>query len=94
MSQQGEQNGSHRGTEDDWWRDLYDESAADVGPAPASDSLEDRFDSALRTVAARAGRDTHDPSARGRTTEARTAGERGGPHRPRAPPRRYQIRTS
>lgn len=47
MSQQGER----PATEDDWWNRLYDESAADTGPAArAGDTLDDRFDSASDTV--------------------------------------------
>ncbi|WP_299539042.1 protein phosphatase 2C domain-containing protein [uncultured Streptomyces sp.] len=43
MSQQGETPAAH---EDDWWGKLYAETAPDTGPAPATDSLDDRFDSA------------------------------------------------
>lgn len=47
MSQQG---GKPTGHEDDWWGQLYDESTEDTGPAPAADSLDDRFASAAGTV--------------------------------------------
>ncbi|MEU3948726.1 protein phosphatase 2C domain-containing protein [Streptomyces sp. NPDC029526] len=47
MSQQG---GRPTGHEDDWWRQLYDDSTGDTGPAPARDSLDDRFASASGTV--------------------------------------------
>ncbi|MFE7897610.1 protein phosphatase 2C domain-containing protein [Streptomyces sp. NPDC057424] len=47
MSQQG---GRPTGHEDDWWRELYDDSADDTGPAPARDSLDDRFASASGAV--------------------------------------------
>ncbi|MDF6045699.1 protein phosphatase 2C domain-containing protein [Streptomyces sp. JH14] len=47
MSQQGERPAAH---EDDWWRRLYDETAADTGSTDAPDSLDDRFDSASDTV--------------------------------------------
>ncbi|MFE9093354.1 PP2C family serine/threonine-protein phosphatase [Streptomyces sp. NPDC007264] len=47
MSQQGERPTGH---EDDWWGQLYDDSAGDTGPAPAADSLDDRFVSAAGTV--------------------------------------------
>ncbi|MET8431923.1 protein phosphatase 2C domain-containing protein [Streptomyces sp900116325] len=47
MSQQGERPAAH---EDDWWRRLYDETAADTGSTDAADSLDDRFDSASDTV--------------------------------------------
>ncbi|CAM5346145.1 hypothetical protein GCM10010261_15860 [Streptomyces pilosus] len=43
MSQQG---GRPTGPEDDWWAQLYDDAADDTGPAPAPDSLDDRFASA------------------------------------------------
>ncbi|MEU5225899.1 protein phosphatase 2C domain-containing protein [Streptomyces toyocaensis] len=47
MSQQG---GRSTGPEDDWWRQLYDDTAGDTGPAPAPDSLDDRFASASGTL--------------------------------------------
>ncbi|MCT9079561.1 protein phosphatase 2C domain-containing protein [Streptomyces fulvoviolaceus] len=47
MSQQG---GKPTGHEDDWWGQLYDESTEDTGPAPAADSLDDRFASASGAV--------------------------------------------
>ncbi|MFF1843163.1 protein phosphatase 2C domain-containing protein [Streptomyces sp. NPDC058217] len=47
MSQQGERPAAH---EDDWWRRLYDETAADAGSTNAADSLDDRFDSASDAV--------------------------------------------
>ncbi|MEV8044478.1 protein phosphatase 2C domain-containing protein [Streptomyces griseoluteus] len=47
MSQQGE--GPTR-QDDDWWGQLYDETADDTGPAPAPDSLDDRYASAKRTT--------------------------------------------
>lgn len=43
MSQQGDRPTGH---EDDWWRQLYDDSTDDTGPAPVADSLDDRFASA------------------------------------------------
>ncbi|MEU1850630.1 protein phosphatase 2C domain-containing protein [Streptomyces sp. NPDC019990] len=51
MSQQG---GRPTGREDDWWRRLYDDSSGDAGPAPAPDSLDDRFASAAEAVGERA----------------------------------------
>ncbi|MET8569993.1 protein phosphatase 2C domain-containing protein [Streptomyces sp. NPDC004783] len=48
MSQQG---GRPTGHEDDWWRELYDDSTDDTGPAAAPDSLDDRFASVSDTVA-------------------------------------------
>ncbi|MEU9734425.1 protein phosphatase 2C domain-containing protein [Streptomyces sp. NPDC048002] len=47
MSQQG---GRPTGREDDWWMQLYDNTAEDTGPAGAPDSLDDRFASASHTV--------------------------------------------
>ncbi|MGW0762013.1 protein phosphatase 2C domain-containing protein [Streptomyces sp. NPDC002814] len=47
MSQQG---GSPTGHEDDWWRQLYEDSTDDTGPTPAPDSLDDRFASAAGAV--------------------------------------------
>ncbi|MFJ4620352.1 protein phosphatase 2C domain-containing protein [Streptomyces sp. NPDC088812] len=47
MSQQG---GRPTGHEDDWWGQLYDDSAEDHGPAAAGDSLDDRFASAAGAV--------------------------------------------
>ncbi|WP_203614078.1 protein phosphatase 2C domain-containing protein [Streptomyces sp. SID13726] len=46
MSQQG---GRPTGHEDDWWGQLYD-TTDDTGPAPAPDTLDDRFASAAGTV--------------------------------------------
>ncbi|MFF1376317.1 protein phosphatase 2C domain-containing protein [Streptomyces sp. NPDC058308] len=43
MSQQGDR---PTGRDDDWWGQLYDDSAPDTGPAPAPDTLDDRFASA------------------------------------------------
>ncbi|MFI9773407.1 protein phosphatase 2C domain-containing protein [Streptomyces sp. NPDC051956] len=50
MSQQGERNSGRHGQGDDWWGQLYDESTDDTGPAPAPDTLDDRFASASGTV--------------------------------------------
>ncbi|MGW3911293.1 protein phosphatase 2C domain-containing protein [Streptomyces sp. NPDC005070] len=47
MSQQGEKPTGH---EDDWWRQLYDDSTEDTGPAAVPDSLDDRFASASGTL--------------------------------------------
>ncbi len=47
MSQQGER---PTGQQDDWWGQLYDDSTEDTGPAPAADSLDDRFASATDTL--------------------------------------------
>nr|WP_097221636.1 protein phosphatase 2C domain-containing protein [Streptomyces sp. Ag82_G6-1] len=42
--------GRPTGHEDDWWRELYDDSTDDTGPTPARDSLDDRFASASGAV--------------------------------------------
>ncbi|WP_442811517.1 protein phosphatase 2C domain-containing protein [Streptomyces sp. NBC_01288] len=47
MSQQG---GTPTGHEDDWWSQLYDDTAEDTGPTAAGDSVDDRFASAAGTV--------------------------------------------
>ncbi|MER6524240.1 protein phosphatase 2C domain-containing protein [Streptomyces sp. NPDC001508] len=47
MSQQG---GGPARDADDWWGQLYDDSTQDTGPAPATDSLDDRFASASHTL--------------------------------------------
>ncbi|MEV0114245.1 protein phosphatase 2C domain-containing protein [Streptomyces sp. NPDC050844] len=47
MSQQGEQYTGASGQEDDWWGQLYDDSAPDTGPAQVADTLDDRFASAV-----------------------------------------------
>ncbi|MFF3482614.1 hypothetical protein ACFYXC_04955, partial [Streptomyces sp. NPDC002701] len=47
MSQQGERPTGHQ---DDWWGQLYDDSTGDTGPAPASDSVDDRYTSATNTL--------------------------------------------
>ncbi|MEV6738308.1 protein phosphatase 2C domain-containing protein [Streptomyces sp. NPDC051104] len=68
MSQQGDRSTGHQ---DDWWGQLYDDSTGDTGPAPAPDSLDDRFASAAGTVGQDAARgsgpqekDAPGPSAR------------------------------
>ncbi|MEU2052623.1 protein phosphatase 2C domain-containing protein [Streptomyces bungoensis] len=50
MSQQGGRPARH---EDDWWEQLYDDSTEDTGPAPAPDSLDDRYASASGAVTGR-----------------------------------------
>ncbi len=47
MSQQGERRPV---TRDDWWSQLYDDTADDTGPTAAGDSVDDRFASAAGTV--------------------------------------------
>ncbi|ASR00521.1 protein phosphatase 2C domain-containing protein [Streptomyces sp. 11-1-2] len=59
MSQQGDR----RRHEDDWWGELYDPRRADAGPAAASDSVDDRFDSASRTLAGAEDADNQRPAA-------------------------------
>ena len=60
MSQQG---GRPTGREDDWWGQLYD-STDDTGPAPAPDTLDDRFASAAGAVEDGGGVGADGPSAR------------------------------
>ncbi|MET7479578.1 protein phosphatase 2C domain-containing protein [Streptomyces sp. NPDC005648] len=84
MSQQG---GRSTGHEDDWWTQLYGDSAEDTGPAPAADTLEDRFASAAGAV--KGGGSAEGPGVppqRPRTTETRTTDE----HTPGQPPPRPQ----
>ncbi|MGR3933893.1 protein phosphatase 2C domain-containing protein [Streptomyces sp. BRA346] len=50
MSQQGD---DRRRQENDWWGELYDPARADAGPAAAADSVDERFDSASRTLGGR-----------------------------------------
>jgi len=57
MSQQG---GSPTGHEDDWWGQLYDDSTEDTGPAPAPDTVDDRFASVAGAVGADAGAEAAD----------------------------------
>ncbi|MCC8337053.1 protein phosphatase 2C domain-containing protein [Streptomyces sp. R1] len=63
MSQQGGRPTGPTGPEDEWWRQLYDDSADDTGPTAAPDSLDDRFASASGTVARRPAADTEAPAA-------------------------------
>ncbi|WP_431989264.1 protein phosphatase 2C domain-containing protein [Streptomyces albogriseolus] len=52
MSQQGGRptGPTGPGPEDEWWGQLYDDASDDTGPAPAADSLDDRFASAAGAV--------------------------------------------
>ncbi|MFJ8358183.1 protein phosphatase 2C domain-containing protein [Streptomyces sp. NPDC093984] len=74
MSQQGDRSTGHQ---DDWWGQLYDDSTGDTGPAPASDSLDDRFASAAGTV----GQD----AARASGLQEKDAPRPGARPEPRAP---------
>ncbi|MEW2299509.1 hypothetical protein AB0958_05905, partial [Streptomyces sp. NPDC006655] len=71
MSQPGGRPTRH---EDDWWGQLYDDSTEDTGPTAAPDSLDDRFDSAKKTVGGRRG--------------GGTAPDLPGPPPPTVPPQR------
>ncbi|MET9762463.1 protein phosphatase 2C domain-containing protein [Streptomyces sp. NPDC006372] len=73
MSQQG---GRPSGHEDDWWRQLYDDSTDDTGPAPAPDSLDDRFASAAGAVGD--GADQEADGERGDERRAFRPWKRGG----------------
>ncbi|MFE9876106.1 protein phosphatase 2C domain-containing protein [Streptomyces sp. NPDC005784] len=76
MSQQGEKPTGH---EDDWWRQLYDDSTEDTGPAAVADSLDDRFESASGTVGG--GLDPGPESG----SDTRRASEPAQPSEPRPP---------
>ncbi|GHH91842.1 protein phosphatase 2C domain-containing protein [Streptomyces capillispiralis] len=82
MSQQG---GRPTGPEDDWWRQLYDDTTGDTGPAPAPDSLDDRFASASGALGT--GRPP-DPAARVPAPRTTPAPRPGVPPRPGAAPPR------
>ncbi|GAA3787159.1 protein phosphatase 2C domain-containing protein [Streptomyces coacervatus] len=92
MSQQG---GSPTGHEDDWWGQLYDDdSTGDTGPAPAPDTVDDRFASVAGAVGADAGAEAVDegfaagagvPAQRPGDAEAAQAPPRAGLAQPRAP---------
>ncbi|MEV5434013.1 protein phosphatase 2C domain-containing protein [Streptomyces sp. NPDC052701] len=71
MSQQG---GRPTGHEDDWWGQLYDDSTGDTGPAPAADSLDDRFASASGAL------DDRDRPAPGAAPGAVADRPAAGPH--------------
>lgn len=63
MSQQGERHDGTSGQEDDWWGQLYDDSAHDTGPAEAADTLDDRFASAVSASSGGAGDSSAPPDA-------------------------------
>ncbi|MEW1929760.1 protein phosphatase 2C domain-containing protein [Streptomyces sp. NPDC088360] len=89
MSQQGERHSGASGQEDDWWGQLYDDSAHDTGPAEAADTLDDRFASA---VSASAGEDEGGGASGDAVADAVPPGARSGegtlPRSPEpAPPR-------
>ncbi|MFD8567820.1 protein phosphatase 2C domain-containing protein [Streptomyces sp. NPDC059639] len=110
MSQQGERSTGHRSQEsrksresreDDWWGQLYEDeaAAADTGPTPAADSLDDRFASVGSVTTAPADRPAipspppwdpppPEPPAPGGlpSLPSDTAGP-SGPPAPKAPPR-------
>ncbi|MFH8407787.1 protein phosphatase 2C domain-containing protein [Streptomyces sp. NPDC018019] len=71
--------GDRRHREDDWWRELYEDDGAtarDTGPATARDSLDDRVESAFRTVggAAPASVPAGEEAAEGAGADAAEAG--------------------
>ena len=76
MSQQG---GRPTGHEDDWWRQLYDDSTEDTGPTAAPDSIDDRFASAAGAVGGRvdAGAGPRGGEVRGSGVPAPRAGAAG-----------------
>nr|WP_078962108.1 protein phosphatase 2C domain-containing protein [Streptomyces hygroscopicus] len=91
MSQQGDRSGH----EDDWWAELYDPRRSDAGPAAAADSVDDRFDSASRTLAGDRDTGDHRPAAgalwgpragdQGGAAPGSDAGAGGGPQGWRSP---------
>ncbi|WP_432057923.1 protein phosphatase 2C domain-containing protein [Streptomyces sp. bgisy022] len=83
MSQQG---GRASGHEDDWWGQLYDDSTGDTGPAPARDSLDDRFASASGTVRDRGRDGGRDGPAAGDAPPAAVPPPRPEPDQPPGPP--------
>ncbi|MEZ3179072.1 protein phosphatase 2C domain-containing protein [Streptomyces pimonensis] len=87
MSQQG---GRPTGPEDDWWGRLYDGATGDTGPAPAPDSLDDRFASASGTLDADGAAPAGSPPAPTvpGPREAGPAAPAGLPPRPAGPPPR------
>ncbi|MCX3287712.1 protein phosphatase 2C domain-containing protein [Streptomyces sp. NEAU-H22] len=88
MSQQG---GRPTGHEDDWWRELYEDSTDDTGPTPARDSLDDRFASASGAVGDGAEGPTDGspdrPAARSLGADPVVPGPRTGADDVPAPPR-------
>ncbi|MEU5199258.1 protein phosphatase 2C domain-containing protein [Streptomyces scabiei] len=75
MSQQGERPTGH---EDDWWRQLYDDTNGDTGPSVAADSLDDRFASAADTVG-------ESPETPGGASDASDVSGASGPPDPAGP---------
>ncbi|MFE0346715.1 protein phosphatase 2C domain-containing protein [Streptomyces griseoluteus] len=82
MSQQGD--GPTR-QDDDWWGQLYDEMADDTGPAPAPDSLDDRYASAKRTTVRGPG-GAEDTGARQEGSPSLPSNRSDGPAPGRRPP--------
>lgn len=89
MSQQGERHDGASGQEDDWWGQLYDDSAHDTGPAEAADTLDDRFASA----SAAAGEGAAGPSPASEGTEG-TLPRPGRFPDPEPPPPDFRSRGS
>ncbi|WP_093697892.1 protein phosphatase 2C domain-containing protein [Streptomyces sp. 2231.1] len=85
MSQQG---GRPARRDDDWWRQLYDDSIEDTGPSAAPDSLDDRFASARNTVAGRPGGQSGSGAEPGAEGDDGGAGRRRAPHEPSVPGQR------
>ncbi|MCQ6551839.1 protein phosphatase 2C domain-containing protein [Streptomyces sp. C10-9-1] len=91
MSDQGERPPVGPRSEDEWWRRLYEESAPDAGPppAPAGDSLDDRFDSAAGALSRPpegAGGPPAGPGAPDPRLPGRAAAPGEAPPPPTAPP--------
>ncbi|MGW0767201.1 protein phosphatase 2C domain-containing protein [Streptomyces sp. NPDC002676] len=85
MSQQG---GPAR-QEDDWWRELYDDSTEDTGATAAPDTLDDRFASAKDTVTApEPAQPPGEPQAAAQAVTPAEPAEPSGPAEPSVPAQR------
>ncbi|WP_437078488.1 protein phosphatase 2C domain-containing protein [Streptomyces sp. enrichment culture] len=88
MSQQGGRPGGPTGPGpgDDWWGQLYDDASDDTGPAPAADSLDDRFASAAGAVGADGAPAPSAPDPRGAPSTPAVPGPRRTPPPPATEP--------
>ncbi|MFJ8732659.1 protein phosphatase 2C domain-containing protein [Streptomyces bauhiniae] len=85
MSQQG---GGPTRQDDDWWGQLYDETADDTGPAPAPDSLDDRYASAKRTTVPGGDEDRGTPQGSSPPLPDQRTDDEASGQRPPSPARR------
>ncbi|MFG3380065.1 protein phosphatase 2C domain-containing protein [Streptomyces sp. NPDC047999] len=88
MSDQGERPPVGPRSEDEWWRRLYEESAPDTGPppAPADDSLDDRFDSAAGALSRPPEGAGGPPAGPGAAPDPRVPGRAAAPGEAPPPP--------